>query len=414
MAEARTAANKAAPKKRAASKTAPKKKPAEKRAANTSAVGFLLGDAFDKMCCTEYTSLDQCPEIVAGVKRIADLIGSMTIHLMANTASGDVRIQNELSRTIDINPMPNMTRSTWMTFNVTNLLLYGKGNAIILPHTFDGYLESLEPIAPDRVQLMPEGTSRRDYRVYIDGVKKNPENLIHLVYNPDKFWPWKGTGVTVQLRELAKMLKQARATEQGFMESKWKPSLIVKVDSTIEEFGTPEGRKKILDDYVRSSEVGEPWLIPGEQFQVEQVKPLSLSDLAIADTAELDKRTVAALLGVPAFVLGVGDYNRQEWNSFIQNTVGPICISIQQELTKKLILSERWYLRFNVRSLMDYDLQSLYTVYGGLSNMGIVTPNEVRDIMGMSPLDGLDELRILENYIPVDQIGNQSKLNGGE
>ena len=51
-------------------------------------VGYVLGGAFEDLCCTEYTSLDKCPEIIAGVKRIADLIGSMTIHLMANTASG--------------------------------------------------------------------------------------------------------------------------------------------------------------------------------------------------------------------------------------------------------------------------------------------------------------------------------------
>lgn len=382
------------------------------QSSSTGTVGYVLGDVFSDLCCTEYTSLDKCPEIVAAVKRIGDLIGSMTIHLMANTQSGDVRIQNELSRTIDINPMPNMTRMTWMSFNVTNMLLYGKGNAIILPHTWEGLLESLEPIAPDRVQLRPRDNSRRYYDVWIDGIKRNPENLIHLVYNPDKYYPWKGSGIHVQLRELARMLKQARETEKGFLESKWKPSLIVKVDSTIQEFSTPEGRKKILDDYVRSSEVGEPWLIPGEQFQVEQVRPLTLADLAISDNVELDKRMVAALLGVPAFLLGVGQYDRAEWNSFVQNTIGPICIGIQQELTKKLIISEKWYLKFNVLSLMDWDLQSVYTVFGGLSDKGIVTGNEVRDRLGMSPLEGLDELRILENYIPADQIGNQAKLNG--
>lgn len=377
-----------------------------------SMVGYVLGSTFQDMCCSGYTRLDECPEIVAGVKRIGELIGSMTIHLMANTQSGDIRVKNELSRTIDINPMPNMTRMTWMSFNVTNMLLYGRGNAIIVPHTWQGLLESLEPIAADRVQLKPRKDSRRDYDVFIDGVKKDPENLIHLVYNPDKYYPWKGSGVHVQLRELANMLKQARTTEKGFMESKWKPSLIVKVDSTIQEFGTPEGRKKILDDYVRAAEVGEPWLIPGEQFQVEQVRPLTLADLAISDNVELDKRTVAALLGVPAFLLGVGQYDRAEWNSFVQNTIGPICIGIQQELTKKLIISDKWYLKFNVLSLMDWDLQSIYTVFGGLSDKGIVTGNEVRDRMGMSPMEGLDELRILENYIPADQIGNQSKLKG--
>ena len=64
---------------------------------------------------------------------------------------------------------------------------------------------------------------------------------------------------------------------------------------------------------------------------------------------------------------------------------------------------------------MDWDLQSLFTVYGGMSDKGIATPNEVRDVMGMSPIDGLDELRILENYIPANRIGDQEKLkDGGE
>lgn len=387
----------------------------KRETAPSGKVAFLISDeAHEILCVPGYTSLDRCPEVVTACRRIAELVGSMTIHLMANTERGDIRITNELSRVIDIDPMPNMTRSGWMQAIVMNLLLYGKGNSVVIPHTYKGLLKSLEPISAERVSFVPEGY--RDYKVQIDGVTRNPQDLLHFTYNPDKLYLWKGTGINVSLRDITKNLAQAQATQNAFMSSKWKPSIIVKVDGLTDEFASPEGRQKLLDSYVKPAKDGDPWLIPADQFQVEQVRPLTLADLAINDTVELDKRTVAAVLGVPPFLLGVGEYNRQAWNSFVQNTVRPIAIAIQQEMTKKLILSPKWYLKFNVRSLLDWDLQTVYTVFGGLSDKGIVTGNEVRDIIGMSPMDGLDELRILENYIPSDMIGQQKKLiqDGGE
>ena len=166
---------------------------------------------------------------------------------------------------------------------------------------------------------------------------------------------------------------------------------------------------------MESSEVGEPWLIPAEQFQVEQVRPLSLADLAIADTVTLDKKTVASIIGIPAFLLGVGEYKKDEWNNFIQSTIRTLVLGINQELTKKLIISPKMYLRLNHLSLLDWDIETIYRVFAGLSDKGIVTGNEVRDRLGMEQLEGLDELRILENYIPSDMIGAQKKLiQGGE
>lgn len=362
----------------------------------------------DSLACTGYTSLAENPEIMTACHKIAELIGSLTIHLMANTEKGDQRIINELSRKIDIEPEMHMTRSTWMNAIVMNLLLYGKGNSIVIPHTYNGFLQNLEPIGADRISFNPIGY--RDYKVVVDGKERNPESLLHFVLNPDRIYLWKGKGLTVCLKDLAENLKQAAVTEKGFMASKWKPSVIVKVDALTEEFSNPTGRQKLLDSYVKSANVGEPWLIPAQQFEVDQVKPLSLADLAIADTVQINKRTVAAILGVPPFLLGVGEYNAAAWNNFILNTIKPICISIQQELTKKLVMSEKMYLKFNVLSLLDWDIKAIYEVFGGLADKGIVTPNEVRDRVGMNQLEGLDTLRILENYIPVDDIGNQKKL----
>lgn len=371
-------------------------------------VAYLLSnDAFDMLCSSGYTRLDQNPEIVSACRKIAELIGSMTIYLMTNTDNGDERIKNELSRKVDINPNSYMTRSNWMEYIVMCMLLYGKGNSVVIPMTESGNLGDMIPIDPDLVSFIPDSIG---YKIIINGKEYNPENVLHFVFNPEKKNPWKGQGVNAALKDVANNLKQAAATTKGFMESKWKPSVIVKVDGMTEEFAGPIGRKKLLDDYIDTQEVGQPWLIPADQFEIEQIKPLSLSDLAIADTVELDKRTVAAIIGVPPFVLGIGTYNAKEWDNFISSRIRPIARNIEQEMTRKILLSPKWYWKFNVASLYSYDLSTTEKVYSDLYVKGIVSGNEVRDKVSMSPREGLDNLVILENYIPLNKIGDQLKL----
>ena len=374
---------------------------------NPAQIAFWLGS--EAIECAGYTRLSDCPEIQTAVLRIAELIGSMTIYLMNNTENGDERIINELSRKIDIEPCKNMTRMEWMTAVVMNLLLHGDGNSLVVPHTSDGILTDLEPIAASRVTYQPVGNSYKDYRVLVDGKAHDPSEVLHFTYNPDPYYLWKGRGITVTLKDIANNLKQAQKTENAFMKSEWKPSIIVKVDGLTEEFASPEGRARLLKDYIQPSVPGAPWMIPSEAFSVEQVRPLTLSDLAIRDTIELDKKTVASVIGVPAFLLGVGEFKREEWNNFIQTKVRAIALGIQQEMTRALILSPKWYLMLNFWSLMDYDLQSVSSILLAGADRGYVCGDEWRDRMHMAPA-GLKEYKVLENYIPYEDSGKQKKL----
>lgn len=384
----------------------------EKR--SVSGVAWLIGGAGDEICVPGYTSLDKNPEIVTACRKIAELVGMLTIHILENTENGDKRIINELSAKIDIDPNPLMTRKNFIEALVMNMLLYGKGNAFCLVNTATGengarYIGSLVPVPASKATINPsiDGYS---YTVTINGKIYQPDDVLHFRFNPDKDYLWKGTGINALVKDLADNLKQASTTEKAFFSSKWKPSMIVKVDALTEEFASKEGRKKLLESYVESSNAGDPWLIPAEQFQVEQVRPLSLADLALADNVKLDKQAVAAIVGVPAFLLGVGDYSKSEWNAFINSTVKSVAMALEQEMTKKLILSPKWYIHFNIMSLYDWDLQTISSVFCALADRGFVTGNEVRDRIGMSPADGLDEFRILENFIPVDMSGQQKKL----
>lgn len=370
-------------------------------------------DAYDILTCKGYTSLSQNPEIITAVDKIAKLIGSMTLYLMENQEDGDVRIRNELSRKIDIEPCSSMTRSTFIQWIVRTLYLEGNGNAVVLPVFRRGYLQDLRPQPANTVSFNP--LSYWDYQVMLSGTPYEPDEILHFVLNPDSTYPWKGDGYKVALTDVANNLKQAGVTEKGFMESKWKPSIIVKVDSMTDEYASPEGRRRLLSEYIETGRAGEPWLIPAEQFSMEQVRPLSLADLALSDMVQLDKRTVASILGVPPFVLGVGDFDREAWNNFISSTIMPIAQAMQQEMTKKLLYSPTLYFRFNPRSLYSYELRDMAAIADDQYVRGIMTANEVRDWLGLSPKDGLNELVILENYIPRGMIADQSKLqNGGE
>ncbi len=383
--------------------------PANKR----SAAWLCSSEAFDTLTCQGYTSLAQNPEIAAGVDTIARLIGSMTIHLMLNQENGDIRIKNELSRKIDIQPNRYMTREAFIHWIVRTMYLEGNGNAVVYPYTRAGILRDLQPIPPAYTAFVPDGWG---YKIIVEGTEYAPDRLLHFVLNPDSLYPWMGTGYRVSLADVANNLKQGAATQKGFMSSKWKPSIIVKVDGLVDEFSSPEGRQKLLDSYITAGGAGEPWLIPAEQFSVEQVRPLTLSDLALDAMVTLDKRTVAAVLGIPPFVLGVGDFNRDQWNNFINTTIMPLARAIEQEMTSKLLYSPDLFFRFNSWSLYSYSITELVSAGAEMVDRMALRRNEWRGWLNLPPDTDMDDLLALENYIPADRLGDQGKLvqQGGE
>lgn len=385
----------------------------EPRGQKRSAAAWLCSsEAYDTLTCQGYVSLANNPEIAAGVDTIARLVGSMTIHLMECRDGGAVRIQNELSRKIDINPNQYMTRAAFVHWIVRTMYLEGNGNAVVWPKTRRGIIQDLNPVPPSFVSFIPDGWG---YRVVIAGQEYRPDKVLHFALNPDSLYPWLGTGYRVSLADVANNLKQAAATQKGFMASKWKPSLIVKVDALTDEFSSPEGRKRLLEQYAMSGQAGEPWMIPAEQFSVEQVKPLTLSDLALDAMVTLDKRTVAAVLGIPAFVLGVGEFDRDAWNNFINTTIMPLARGIEQELTKKLLLSPEWFFRFNNWSLFSYSITELVSAGAEMVDRMALRRNEWRGWLNLPPDPEMDELLALENYLPADRLGDQGKLvQGGE
>lgn len=371
---------------------------------------FLSVDARETLTIPGYTRMSDNPEVRMAINWIADRVSSMTIHLMENAQNGDVRIHDELARMIDIYPNSHMTRKTFIANIIRTLYLEGEGNQVTLPITNNGFLSDLRPIPASSVSFSdrPDG----GYSVLANGVPFDDSEVLHFVLNPDPERPHLGTGFRVCLADVVSNLQQAAATKKGFMADKWKPSVIIRVSDMPDI--TPEGRRKVIDEYMGPTKAGEPWLVPSDVMDVQTIKPLSLNDLALSDNVVLDKKTVAAMMGVPLYAVGAGAFNKDEHNNAIRNVVMNAAQILQQEMTRKLLISPKRYFRFNSRSLYAYDLKELANVGSGLYTSALMLGNEVRGWLDLPPLPGLDELKILENFIPLEMIGVQKKLKGGE
>lgn len=390
-----------------------KREKVEKKQESKARYGFVLNQRGIYDFISGYTTISETAEFKTCIDIIADLVSNMTIYLMQNTEKGDIRLKNGLSKKIDINPCKFMTKKAWIYFIVKNLLI--NGNAVVFP-VFDknGYLEDLIPKTTKNLGFNWD-YSKQDYYILQDSNRYYSDEFIHFVLNPDEIEFYKGRGLKIDLKEINEALNLATSTRKSFLKGQYMPSLIVKVDSTEELLETEEGKESIEDKYLSRRESGKPWIIPAEMLEINQVKPLTLNDLALNDSVILDKKTVASMMGVPAFLLGVGSFNEEEFNNFIQTKIMSIGKIIEQTLTKSLIYSPDLYFKCNARSLYSYNFREIAEIGQKLFTSGLVLGNEVRDWIGLTPLDELNELIILENYIPASKIADQKKLNkGGE
>jgi HK97 family phage portal protein len=376
---------------------------------NPVAIWLNGEDAKNILLPAGYMPVTKNEEVKKCIHKIADLVSNMTIMLMENTENGDRRLRNELSKKVDVNPNNRMVRKNFIYKIVADMITHG--NSVVYPTIKDGLLDNLTIWDINGVTYRGD---TEDYRIEYKVQVFNPDELLHFVLIPDDSFPFKGQGFIPIVKDAIANIVQANTTKTGFLQSKWRPSLIIKVESDAEGMQIKEEREKILNSYVGDTENGEPWIVPANEIDVREVRPLSLQDLAIQDSLTLDKKAVAAAFGVPAFMMGVGDFNKDEYNNFISTVIMPIAKVIEQEMTKKLVYSPYWYFKFNAKTLMQYDLKELTTHVKEMVAVGLINRNEGRNAFDYSPVDGLNEYAVLENYIPVGDIGKQEKLKGGD
>lgn len=358
-----------------------------------------------------YTRLIDCPEIQGAIDMYASVIGAATIYLMENRKDGDHRLHNRLASKIDVDPYHLTTRQGFVAWIISTMMGDGDGNAFVFPRLdLDGHIMDLEPM-PGAVMQPTE--DRRDYTVLWRGKTYRSSWLLHFQLFPDPSVPWRGRGYRVTGQQLADTLAGANALQTNLTNPDYKPPMVVYANVESDVF-SDEKRAEFRRKYLEDNDRGLPWILPRDVIEVDQLKPLSLADLAIKDTSELNRTAVATMFNMPPFLLGVGSFNRDQYNAWIKTSILPKCQVITQTLTRGLLDRDDWYFVMPEKRLYAYTPMEMVTMLLAMSDRGYVNGDEVRDAAMMDPR-GLTELKVLENYIPADMSGLQTKLiQGGD
>jgi HK97 family phage portal protein len=144
------------------------------------------------------------------------------------------------------------------------------------------------------------------------------------------------------------------------------------------------------------SKPGQSMLLD-QGMRYEAVKPLTLQDTDLANLKTQTMKRICALYGVPAAMVGVGDskYNNTQTmlDEFYKSTMYPILVNAQQKLKQALFNDyPNLYVEFDTKNfLKGAPLDQMNFVNSGVK-AGVMTPNEGREYLGMSKMEGADEL----------------------
>ncbi len=148
-------------------------------------------------------------------------------------------------------------------------------------------------------------------------------------------------------------------------------------------------------------------------------QPISVnsSDAQLLETRQFEVVEIARWFNISPILLydlTNNSYSSSEASNleFIQNTLMPIVDKIQQEIYKKIFRrseKNRYEVRFDVEALLKGDLQTTASYYSQLFNMGVMSSNDIRKKLNMSPVEGGDVYFRQANTVELTYLnGNQN------
>lgn len=153
-------------------------------------------------------------------------------------------------------------------------------------------------------------------------------------------------------------------------------------------------------------------------------KPIDMSptDMRLLELMQYQLEEMARITRVPLHLLqslerSTNNNIEQQSIDFVMHTLRPYCKRIEAELNRKLFTKNergKYFIRFNVDSLLRGDSKARSEYLSKLYSIGVLSPNDIRKILKMNPIEGGDVYLHQGAMITVDQILQNANTNEKE
>jgi len=350
-----------------------------------------------------------------GVNLISNSVSQLPIYTKKRDGKGKTNIIKNHPTNLIFNDPSNLVDSVTMLRNIVQNVIC-KGNAYV-------YIERAADGTPVKLRYIPTGDVTLNYtketnQLYYQcsyirrGAKILPGDMLHF-----RLFTWDGvTGVSIinfakHQTDLSNTLNEH--AKEFFEKGCNNISGVLTVQSVLNE----KQRTQILNTWNQTYSNGKAGLavLQGNM----QYQPISINpdDAQLLESREFNQADVCQFLNISPAQLGLKGFSPYKSfedanNELLQRTLMPYIRMIESEFSRKLLKPEEKNLKIilDTAAFLRPNKQSESQYYGTLIDKGVLSRNEVREILGFNKVDGdyMDDMVIPFTKIEDNTLNNNN------
>lgn len=336
---------------------------------------------------------------------IASNVGKLQPQIVRRTDAG-LSVRNDyLSRILSLRWSPDTDTYSALYKMASDLVYHSNAYAVIFYTQDFMRVSSIVPITASNVRVWEDENGVLLFRFRWDYDKKDYtlpyQNVIHIKSRFDKK-RFMGSAPDGQLKNTLELIDTTGEALRAAVRNSANLKGYLQYNNFIDDDELKRKVKEFQDAYMSvSNDGGIAGLDNSMSFhEVKQTTP----NIPVIQSQYL-RDNVYRYYNVNEKIL-TSAFSEAEWNSFYENVIEPISIQLSLEFTFKLLSErERGFgnkIIFTANRLQYATLQTRMTIGGALYDRGIITINELRELMYYEPIEGGDVRMISLNYVNTD------------